>query len=55
LSLSEGATQTTSCPVMPMNIYALHWSPECEAGTPQKRLRVQKLKARELDDSCDNH
>jgi hypothetical protein len=33
---------------MPMKIYARYWSPEWEAGTPQKRLRVQELKAREL-------
>jgi hypothetical protein len=40
---------------MPMKIYARYWSLEWEAGTPQKRLRVQELKARELDDSCDDH
>jgi hypothetical protein len=34
---------------MPMKIHAPHWSPEWEANTPQNRLRVQELKARELD------
>jgi len=36
LSLPEGPHKQHRASVMPMKIYAPHWNPEWEAGTPQK-------------------